>query len=298
MKKGGSLTPDQEKAVAEYDSVCQLIDSLRETSEIIAEIQEKVSRVVRDNEACAVVLREKYAIDVFRKICPILDLLSKIQVPAVKSAIIKASSLQKFRFLENASRILNVRLPSGFKVEDLDTCDLFKQPSEYMFNLANGVQIPINKKNGKSRSVTFAELRQICFDLLVNDDVRCALAVPLSDIHKNKPTVEPSPTDRNIKARAEPVINAESARISEKSIPSNDALPVDAILNSVIKPLKTTFNFLQVSSYLNLDFSVLFLSVYPHWFCFFSYTGFSSWIGFSNAFKCRTFSYISIFAVC
>lgn len=159
LRNGGYLTSDQEKAVAEYDSVCQQVDALKETTDVITEMQVKVDLVVKENEARMVALREKYTIDTFRKIGPILELLSKLQLPAVKAAISKASSPNQFKVLESASKMLSFRPPVGFKIDEMDSSNLFRRPAEYLFKLANGAQVPVNGKTGKSRSTTFAELR-------------------------------------------------------------------------------------------------------------------------------------------
>uniref|UniRef100_A0A915EYG8 Tubulin--tyrosine ligase-like protein 9 n=1 Tax=Echinococcus canadensis TaxID=519352 RepID=A0A915EYG8_9CEST len=251
LRNGGCLTSDQEKAVAEYDSVCQQVDALKETTDVITEMQVKVEGVMKENETRMIALREKYTIDTFRKICPILELLSKVQLPAVKEAVIKASSPNQFKVLEGASRVLNFRLPNGFKIDDMDSSDLFKRPAEYLFKLANGVQASVNGKGGKSRSATFAELRQTCLDLLSNEFVRSALVSPLGGMRKDKPASEHpkvSGADQSVKSQGEPVCNVAPVAVPEKSPSSTAAfLPAEAILNSVIDPLKTNFNFLQAS---------------------------------------------------
>ncbi|KAL5110548.1 putative tubulin polyglutamylase TTLL9 [Taenia crassiceps] len=259
LRNGGSLTSDQEKAVAEYDSVCQQVDALKETTDVITEMQAKVDRVVKENETRMVALREKYTIDTFRKLCPILELLSKLQLPAVKAAITKASSPNQMRVLESASKVFTLRPPIGFKMDEMDSSNIFKRPAEYLFKLANGVEAPVICKSGKARSATFAELRQICLDLLSNEFVRSALISPFGEIRKDKTVSEhpkSSEADQSARSKAASVCNAEPAAVSENSPSSAGAfLPAEAILNSVIDPLKTSFNFLQASQVTSLRLS-------------------------------------------
>ncbi|KAL5964798.1 Caprin-1 [Taenia solium] len=259
LRNGGYLTTDQEKAVAEYDSVCQQVDALKETTDVITEMQVKVDLLVKENETRMVALREKYTIDTLRKICPILELLTKLQLPTVKAAIVKASSPNQLKVLENASKVLNFRPPIGFKIDEMDSSNLFKRPAEYLFKLANGAQVPVNGKSGKSRSTTFAELRQTCLDLLSNEFVRSALISPLGDVRKDKPASEhpkSSEGDQSARSQAVPVCSVESAVVPEDSSPSTGTfLPAEAILNSVIDPLKTNFNFLQASQVASLRLS-------------------------------------------
>ncbi|VDM21478.1 unnamed protein product [Hydatigera taeniaeformis] len=258
LRNGGYLTCDQEKAVAEYDSVCQQVDALKETADVITEMQVKVDLVVKENEIRMSALREKYTIDAFRKICPFLELLLKLQLPAVKAAVTKVSSPNHLKALENASKILIFRPPIGFKIDEIDSSNVFKRSAEFLFKLASGAQASANGRAGKARSVTFAELRQICLDLLSDEVVRSALASPLGDIRKDK--LEPERSNlpeggQSAKSQSESVCNVGTSAVPENSSSSTAAcLPAEAILNSVIDPLKSNFNFLQVSYFLLLSF--------------------------------------------
>ncbi|KAM7537303.1 hypothetical protein Aperf_G00000069140 [Anoplocephala perfoliata] len=250
LRKGGSLTADQEKAVSEYDSVCQLVESLKETTDVINEIQRKVADAVKENEVRLLSQRDDYAINVYRKVCPLLDLMAKSQLPKVKDAILKASDAKSFKLLEAASKALTIRLPPSFKVECLDSSNWFQQPAEFLFKLADGVDEAVTGKSGKSRSGSFAELRQYCYELLTKEEVRAALASPIQ-----QPNVAVAPTEHQNQAAvphpAKPTNtnnHVESVKTNGKSAPpATTPLQSDAILISVINPLKTNFNFVQES---------------------------------------------------
>uniref|UniRef100_A0A5K3F279 Caprin-1_dimer domain-containing protein n=1 Tax=Mesocestoides corti TaxID=53468 RepID=A0A5K3F279_MESCO len=253
LRKGESLTGDQEKAVAEYDSVCQLIEALKETSDILGEIQAKVDNAVKENEKYMEFLRVEHAVDIIQKLWPVLEVLSKIKSPAVKAAIVKVSSSRELSILENASKSLTVSLPQGVTVDEIESGDLFRQQAEYLYKLADGSQNSVGSRSNKSRSRTFAEIRKCCLNLLANEDVRSALSSLSADFAKKK-TAPVNDQSKPIEVTDAPTVAVETVtqpepqKVTMQSAMSfTDPLPAEAILDSVINPLKTDFNFLQAS---------------------------------------------------
>ncbi len=256
LRKGQNLTPDQEKAISEYDSVCQNIAALKETTELLAELQAKISHSFKETEKQFQAMRVQHTTEVLRNLSPLLELLSKIQAPVVKAAIIKASSQQQFKILENLSKTVMTQLPEGVesdKIEELLRTDKsFLSSAESLFKLSSGVATSIN---GKSKSPTYAEIRQTCLGLLMDDTVRAALAAPFAEVPKRKTTPRIAELSRPNATQSSEESSVSSdhvevghTEITNRTPPLEKTLPAEAILNSVINPLKTNFNFLQVSS--------------------------------------------------
>ncbi|KAM3171801.1 hypothetical protein ACTXT7_015873 [Hymenolepis weldensis] len=198
LSQGGKITPDQANAVNDYDSVCQFIDAIKEIIDAVSETQQKVANAIKEKEARLLAQRDDYTVNVFRKVSPLLELLSKSQVPIVKDAIIKVSSFRDFKMLENAAKVMHVRIPPSFKLEAIDSNNFFQTPAEFLFKLASGSQEPlVSGKSGKSKSLIFADLRKYCYDLLTKEEVLTALhslnQLPRSVLEEPKQAPAPQP---------------------------------------------------------------------------------------------------------
>ncbi|VDN96802.1 unnamed protein product [Rodentolepis nana] len=247
LSQGGKITPDQANAVNEFDSVCQFIDTIKEIIDAVNETQQKVANAIVEKEARLMAQRDDYTVNVLRKVSPLLELLSKSQVPVVKEAIIKASSFKDYKTLESAAKVMHVRIPASFKLESIDSTNCFQSPAEFLFKLASGSQEPlVSGKNGKSKSPTFSDLRKYCYELLVKEEVRAAL-------HSLNQLPRPAPEEpKHVPAQqsAKPIStgdNVEPAKVNDARFvaPSAPLQQADILLSKVINPLKSEFNFVQ-----------------------------------------------------
>lgn len=250
LKKGLSLTSDQEKAVSEYDQVCQNIASLKETADILGEIQTKIDNSVQETLKRIDEMRDEYAVEVLGKLVPILDLLSMARSPSVKAAITKRTSQQQSALLEKLSKSSIISLPAVADLEN-DSINAFKAPATCLLKLANSDPSPIN---GKPKAVSYSDVRKLCLSLLADEQVRSTLAVPFTEIPKKKSIVpskdskrvDRSPCSSDSKDKPVPASDVLKAAGVPPIRPAPEPLPAELILNRVINPLKTSFNFLQV----------------------------------------------------
>nr|CDS32565.1 tubulin polyglutamylase ttll9 [Hymenolepis microstoma] len=248
LSQGGKITSDQASAVNEFDSVCQFIDAIKEIIDAVNETQQKVSFAILERDARLLAQRDDYTVNIIRKVSPILELLSKSQVPVVKDAIIKASSFKDFKTLEGAAKVMHVRIPASFKLEAIDSTNCFQSPAEFLFKLASGSQEPlVSGKNGKSKSPTFSDLRKYCYELLVKEEVRAALH-SLNQLPRPTPE-EPKQVSAPQPAKLVPTTDhAEPAKANDASFAAPSPAPLqqaDILLSKVIDPLKSEFNFVQ-----------------------------------------------------
>ncbi|VUZ48703.1 unnamed protein product [Hymenolepis diminuta] len=246
LSQGGKITPDQANAVNDYESVCQFIDAIKEIIDAVSETQQKVANAIKEKEARLLAQRDDYTVNVFRKVSPLLELLSKSQVPVVKDAIIKVSSFRDFKMLENAAKVMHVRIPPSFKLEAIDSNNFFQTPAEFLFKLASGSQEPlVGGKGGKSKSLIFADLRKYCYDLLTKEEVLTALhslnQLPRSVPEESKQVPAPQP------AKPIPTANhIEPVKTNGTELATPAPLQqADILLSKVINPLKSEFNFVQ-----------------------------------------------------
>ncbi|KAL7063771.1 hypothetical protein AAHC03_04842 [Spirometra sp. Aus1] len=262
--KGETLNSDQEKALLDYDMVSCSVTVIKEMVDSLAELQVKLDEAFETHEKEALVKNEEYAVDSLQRLSAIWGLLSKLQSPSVKAAIIKASSSQQFVMLDNLTKMINMPLPEpkaadafSQEFDALLKSNAFKEQASILLGLAIGRPVPIsNAKGSKLRGQTFEDVRTMCLNLLSNPDVRTALSAPFTELAapKKKPVPRASePAVKQNSSATQPQEIKPEAVHTEPSVPSlpeNEFLnnvEADVILNTVLNPLKTNFNFLQDS---------------------------------------------------
>uniref|UniRef100_A0A0X3Q4Y1 Caprin-1 n=1 Tax=Schistocephalus solidus TaxID=70667 RepID=A0A0X3Q4Y1_SCHSO len=262
--KGETLNSDQEKALLDYDMVSCSVTVIKEMVDGLAELQVKLDEAFVVHEKETSVRNEEFAVDSLQRLSAIWGLLSKLQSPIVKAAIIKASSSQQFIMLDNLTKMINMPLPepkdSTAFSEEFDALlksNAFKEQASILLGLALGRPVPIsNAKGSKLRGQTFEDIRTLCLHLLSNLDVRNALSMPFTEpvIPKKKtaPRASEPPVKQNASVTQPRQIKPEPVNIEPpvSRAPEHEFLnnaEADVILSTVLNPLKTNFNFLQDS---------------------------------------------------
>ncbi|CAH8530303.1 unnamed protein product [Schistosoma intercalatum] len=265
LQKGEVLKEEQKKAVESYDGVVQNISFVQEivaqTKDLLSNMESVVDKQMSQLEA----EHEKYTLSYLSIHMCLERFFASLDIPAVRSAVTKSSSENSLKLLDAVRDILTPPVVDnwpGLSSSALSSVPNFLQARDDLkavatstFNLVSGNSVPVPLSNDledlRKKHTTYKDVRNMCFRLLSNPLVQQSMGL----ISDSSTTIVPEPTqvvtDSEINssvglsgpAEVTTVPYNEFATISVHSSVTTSDEPVD----QVIRPLNSTFNFIQAS---------------------------------------------------
>ncbi|XP_018651018.1 hypothetical protein Smp_105970.1 [Schistosoma mansoni] len=265
LQKGEVLKDEQKKAVESYDGVVQNISFVQEivaqTKDLLSNMESVVGKQMSQLEA----EHEKYTLSYLSIHMCLERFFASLDIPTVRSAVTKSSSENNLKLLDAVRDILTPPVVDnwpGVSSSALSSVPNFLRAREDLktvatstFNLMNGNSVPVPLSNDledfRKKHTTYKDIRNLCFRLLSNPLVQQSMGlisdssttvVPeptqvVADSETNSPTGLSGPTD------VPTVPYNEFTTIGGHSSVTTSDEPVD----QVIRPLNSTFNFIQAS---------------------------------------------------
>ena len=247
--------------------------------ELIAQSKELMNSIEHSMEMQKSVIErehETYTLS-FMQICLCLQrFLSSLDIPAVRIAISKASSenqLKLLDFMRNLTTAPFVDGWPGYSSAALAATPSFLQDrvelrtvSEHTFNLVSGrpVAIPLcdDSEGALKKNTTFKDVRNLCFRLMANPLIQRSLgmeSLPISTAssvnEEHAPSVHEEPVEQGTSQPFEydekPFEKQSDVQLNTMTDHTSSGdhfveVSNEPIVDQVIKPLNSTFNFLQV----------------------------------------------------
>ncbi|CAH8496173.1 unnamed protein product [Schistosoma turkestanicum] len=284
LQKGEVLKDEQKKAVESYDGVVQNISFVQEIVTQTRDLLSNMESVVEKQTSQLEAEHEKYTLSYLNIHMCLEHFLASLDIPTVRAAVAKSSSENSLKLLDAVRDVLTPPVVDnwpGLSSSALSSVPNFLRAREDLrtvatsiFKLMSGSSEPVPLSNDledfRKKHTTYKDVRNLCFRLLSNSLVQQSLGLISDSSTTNVPEptlvadAEANPSiGFSIPADVSAAPHNDSATIGGPSSVTATGEPVD----QVIRPLNSTFNFIQASrvdhSHITVDPSASYEEVMP-----------------------------------
>ncbi|CAH8525816.1 unnamed protein product [Heterobilharzia americana] len=264
LQKGESLKDEQRKAVESYDGVVQNISFVQEvvtqTKDLLSNMETLIDKQMSQLE----VEHEKHTLSYLSMHICLQRFLSSLDIPTVRAAVAKSSSENSLKLLDAVRGLLTPPVVGNWPGASsaaltstpnfLQTREDLKAVAANTYDFTVGRPVPILLPNdmddfGKKRT-TFKDVRNLCFRLLANSVVQQSMGlieecetVGMAEQKSSAAVEETTPCSEFPEPVEIPIPQHDYRSVADLSHTSPTAEPVDQVL----RPLSSTFNFIQAS---------------------------------------------------
>ncbi|KAH8877179.1 Caprin-1 [Schistosoma japonicum] len=263
LQKGEVLKDEQKKAVGSYDGVVQNISFVQEIVTQTKDLLSNMESVVEKQMSQIEVEHEKYTLSYLSTHLCLQRFLASLDIPTVRTAVAKSSSENSLKLLDAVRDILTSPVVDNWPVlssSALSSVPSFLQGREDLkavatntFNLVSGrsvsIPLPNDLEDFRKKHTTYKDVRNLCFRLLSNPLVQQTMGLTSNCV------------TTSAAGQAQLVVDVETSSSlglsgpGEITTPQNEYVTVgrpsiamtDEPVDQVIRPLNSTFNFIQAS---------------------------------------------------
>ncbi|KAK4471703.1 hypothetical protein MN116_005105 [Schistosoma mekongi] len=283
LQKGEVLKDEQKKAVGSYDGVVQNISFVQEIVTQTKDLLSNMESVVKEQMSQMEVEHEKYTLSYLSTHLCLQRFLASLDIPTVRTAVAKSSSENSLKLLDAVRDILTSPVIDNWPGPSsaLSSVPSFLQAREDLkavatntFNFVSGrsvsIPLPNDLEDFRKKHTTYKDVRNLCFRLLSNSLVQQSMGLTSNCVTESVAgqtqlavDVETS-SSLGLSGPGEMPVAPQNqyVTVGRPSIAMTDE-PVD----QVIRPLNSTFNFIQASrvdhSHIAVEHSANFEDVMP-----------------------------------